>query len=148
MQLAKIGMMSKLDYGELANEFVRNMQSARMSGLSKQFSEGFRGETFVLFFIMKMGGRTVPGNISSSVGVSSARIAAALNNLEDKGLVTREIDSEDRRKIIVELTPKGRDYVEEEQRKQIEKIKNIFISLGENDAKELVRIVGRLGEVL
>jgi len=118
-----------------------------MSGADKQFSDGFRGETFILFFITKMGGRTVPGHISSSIGVSSARIATALNNLEDKGLITREIDSEDRRKINVELTPKGQDYVDEEQKKQIEKIKNILISLGENDAKELVRIIGRLGEV-
>ena len=136
-----------MDYDELAIELVRNVRAARMSGFGKQFFEGFRGEAFVLFFIMKSGGKTIPGQISSSVGVSSARIATALNSLEEKGMITREIDSEDRRKIIVELTPNGREFVEEELKKQIEKVKEILQMLGEEDAKELVRIVGRFSEV-
>jgi len=136
-----------MDYDELAIELIRNMHSARRSGFGKHFSEGLRGEMFVLFYIMKTGGKSVPGQISSSVGVSSARIAMALNSLEEKGLITREIDIEDRRKIIVELTQKGQEYVEEEQKKQVENVKGVLMSLGEKDAKELVRIVGRLSEV-
>jgi len=136
-----------MDYDELAIELIRNMHSARRSGFGKHFSEGLRGEMFVLFYIMKTGGKAIPGQISSSVGVSSARIAMALNSLEEKGLITREIDIEDRRKINVELTQKGQEYVEEEQKRQVENVKGVLMSLGEKDAKELVRIIGRLSEV-
>ena len=136
-----------MDYDELAIELIRNMHSARRSGFGKHFSEGLRGEMFVLFYIMKTGGKSVPGQISSSVGVSTARIAMALNSLEEKGLITREIDIEDRRKINVELTQKGQEYVEEEQKRQVENVKGVLMSLGEKDAKELVRIIGRLSEV-
>ena len=136
------------DYDCLAKEFVQNMLSAQASGMNKLIQDGFRGEAFVLLFISRTGGRTIPGRISDSAGVSSARIATALNSLEDKGLITREIDCEDRRKIIVKLTPKGAERVEEEKVKKLEEIKNILVRLGEEDAKELVRIVGRIPEVL
>jgi len=134
------------DYDELAKEFLQNMRTIQTAG--KHIQDSLRGEIFVLFFIKKMGGKAVPGQISSAVGVSSARIATTLNSLEKKGLITREIDSEDRRKIIVELTKEGETHVEEERKKQMEKIKGVLSALGEEDAKELVRIVGRIGEVL
>ncbi|MDR0508225.1 MAG: MarR family winged helix-turn-helix transcriptional regulator [Candidatus Methanoplasma sp.] len=137
-----------MDYDDLAKEFIKNMLSAQSSGMNRLVQDGFRGEIFVLLFINRTGGRTVPGHISDSAGVSSARIATALNSLEEKGLITREIDSEDRRKIIVRLTQKGAERVEEEEKKKLEEIKNILIRLGEEDAKELVRIMGRVSEVL
>ncbi len=82
------------------------------------------------------------------MNISSARVAAALNSLEEKELITRRINVDDRRKIIVELTPKGVEYLEERQREHFERIKSILVQLGEKDAKELVRILGRIAEVL
>jgi len=82
------------------------------------------------------------------LNISSARVAAALNSLEEKELITRRINVDDRRKIIVELTPKGVEYLEERQREHFERIKSILVQLGEKDAKELVRILGRIAEVL
>jgi len=90
----------------------------------------------------------VPGQISGEMGISSARVATALNNLEDKGLITREIDIEDRRKIIVRLTPMGADHVDEWQRRLLEKLADILVRIGEDDARELVRITGKLAGVL
>jgi DNA-binding MarR family transcriptional regulator len=82
------------------------------------------------------------------MGITSARIAAALNALEEKGFITRNIDSEDRRRIIVKPTLKGREYAFEQRKKHIEHAKNILSMLGEDDAKEYVRILGRLADVL
>jgi DNA-binding MarR family transcriptional regulator len=137
-----------MDYDILAKEFIQNMRSAQTAGRQKSIQDGVRGETFVLYFIKENQGKTVPSQISEVMGVSSARIATALNSLEEKGFITREIDIEDRRKIIVRLTQKGTDHVEEWERKFIEDLKDTLIALGEEDAKELVRITGRLAEVL
>ena len=145
MALAIIGTERQMDFQELAEEFLRNMRSAQKASVGKRI-DGFRGEAFILYFINEMEGRTVPSHISSALGISSARVAAALNSLEERELITRRIDSEDRRKIIVELTPRGAKYVEELKMKQIERLQKTLILLGEEDAKELVRIVGRLVE--
>ncbi|MDR2698490.1 MAG: MarR family transcriptional regulator [Candidatus Methanoplasma sp.] len=137
-----------MDYNALAEEFVRNMRSAQTAMKHKPLPEDIRGESLILFCIANEGGRTVPGELSNMMCVSSARVATVLNSLEDKELITRRIDVSDRRKIIVEITPKGERHVNELQKKQIEMMKDILISLGEEDAEELVRIVGRLAEVL
>lgn len=137
-----------MDYGELAREFISNMRSAQVACLEKFIQDGIRGEMFVLWFIKESRGKIVPSNISSAAGVSSARVAMTLNSLEEKGLITRRIDNDDRRKVIVELTPKGEDYFERQINKQIDKMRDMLTLLGEEDAKELVRIVGRFVEVL
>lgn len=139
--------MKEMDYSILAREFIQNMQAVRTAGQRDSF-EGFKGEIFILHFIKESQGKTVPGSISDAIGVSSARVATALNSLEEKEMITRRIDSDDRRRIIVELTPKGMDYAEECQRDHFGKIENLLMLLGEEDAKELVRIVGRVAGVL
>jgi len=96
-----------MDYEDLAKEFIQNMRAAQTAGRQRSLQEGIRGETFVLYFIKENQGRTAPSQISDGMGVSSARVAMALNSLEEKGMITREIDVEDRRKIIVKLTEKG-----------------------------------------
>lgn len=51
------------------------------------------------------------GELSAATGLSSAATTTLLDRLEDKGYVTRRRDPEDRRKVIAELTPPGRDRI-------------------------------------
>ena len=44
--------------------------------------------------------------------LSTARIAAMLNNLERKGAITRARDKADRRRVVVRLTAQGREEVQ------------------------------------
>ena len=137
-----------MDHDVLIKEFIKNMQTLRAAGRKGEVQENIQGETYVLIFIKESSGKVIPSDISNAVGVSSARVATALNGLEEKGLITRTIDSEDRRKIIVEVTPKGAEYAEEQQNKAIERMRSIISMLGEEDSKELVRIIGRLAEII
>ena len=86
----------------------------------------------------------IPKEISNAVGVSPARVAAVLGNLENKGLITREIDANDRRKIIVKMTLKGQNVLEKNKQEFLHKTATLLSLLGEYDAKEYVRIMGRL----
>lgn len=80
--------------------------------------------------------------------ISSARIAAALNSLDKKGLITRQIDTNDRRRILIELTPAGTDAAEQQSRTILEDTTKMFNLLGEQDAKEYVRITSRLAKLV
>jgi DNA-binding MarR family transcriptional regulator len=136
-----------MDYDILATELVQSVQSIQAT-TKKHFQEIMKSDAFALFCISAGDGTTVPTQISDMMGVSTARVAAVLNSLEEKEMITRRIDSGDRRKIIVELTPKGLSYMEEHQKEQFEKTKTILIALGEEDSRELTRIVGKLATVL
>ena len=135
-----------MDFKELAKELMRGMRKVSKPK-HKFFSDGMGGESFALHFIEQRG-EVLPKDISDAMGVSTARVAAALNDLEDKGLITREIDKEDRRRIIVRVTDKGRQLSAELMGEFLLKMETILKCLGEDDAKEFVRIMGRIGRIL
>ena len=135
-----------MDYRELAIELLIKMQSFHKIKQKKHFSEVMQGETFVLYYIALHDGDVLPGEISTEMDVSSARVATALNNLERKGLIIRQIDKNNRRKILVSITPEGKKIAEERYSTLVEKTTTMLTALGEHDAKEYVRIMGRLIE--
>jgi DNA-binding MarR family transcriptional regulator len=53
------------------------------------------------------------GELGEAVGLSSAATTTLLDRLERKGYVRRERDSVDRRRVLVELAPRGRARVGE-----------------------------------
>jgi DNA-binding MarR family transcriptional regulator len=92
------------------------------------------------------GGRAIPSEISKEMGISTARIAAALGSLESKGLITRRIDERDRRRILVELTDAGRAQQNEHENMIMGMLERMLRNLGETDSLEFLRILKRIAE--
>nr|WP_305145035.1 MarR family winged helix-turn-helix transcriptional regulator [Anaerotignum propionicum] len=112
----------------------------------KEIHDSVHGENFVLLFISQRGGKVIPSDISNEMGISTARVAAALNSLEKKGLIIRRIDAEDRRRILIDLTDSGMEQVKNHYSMVLNMVKNMLHFLGEKDAKEFIRIMKRLAE--
>ncbi|HMM06719.1 MAG TPA: winged helix DNA-binding protein [Clostridiales bacterium] len=136
-----------MDYPGLALEFMEKMYLLRQAKPHRQMNKSMHGECFVLQYIAHQQGVVVPGEIRDIMGISSARIAAALNNLERKGLVNRDIDPRDRRRVLVSLTPQGEEMAKMHNRELYEKTVEMLQLLGEEDATTYVRITGRLAEL-
>jgi DNA-binding MarR family transcriptional regulator len=64
--------------------------------------------TLVLSAIDRLGDGATPSAIGVSEGMRSSNLAAVLRKLEAEGLVTREADHADRRKVRVRLSVEGR----------------------------------------
>lgn len=137
-----------MDFEKLSEEFLRNNRLLHKARPHKNINDAFQGEAFILHFIAENGDNVLPGEISNVMDVSSARVATALNSLENKGLVTRQIDKEDRRRILVSLTQKGKDVANEHRQIVIKATAKMLGLLGEHDAKEYVRITERLAEIV
>jgi len=133
-----------VDYLELAQQFLLHGYASFRHGPQRHIDEAMRGENFVLMFLSQYHSSVAPSDIGTAMRVSTARVATALNALEKKGLVTRQIDTGDRRRILVDLTPEGRQLVETRQQELVYYTARMFEFLGEYDAKEFVRIWGRL----
>jgi len=137
-----------MDYHALAAQLMDSMQALHRMRSQKHLNESLQGEAFVLRYIAQHSSEVLPGEISSEMNVSSARIAAALNSLESKGLITRQIDLSDRRKILVSITPEGKTLAKEQERGVMEGTAKMLALLGEHDAEEYIRIMGRLAEIM
>ncbi len=137
----------KMDYTELAKQFLHGSYQLRSRGHQKKIDNTMQGETFVLLYILRQDDVVMPSEISNVMNISSARVAAILNNLEDKGFITRHIDKKDRRKILVELTQEGIEMAEMHNERVINITARMLELLGEHDAKEMVRIIVKLAEL-
>lgn len=135
-----------MDFKKLALDYMEIMYQMQKRKAQKQINDSMHGEQFVLFFISKHEGDVIPSEISNEMGISTARIATALNSLEGKGLITRKIDVDDRRRILVNLTDTGREHVQEQYQMIINITTKMLQYLGENDANEFLRIMKRLSE--
>lgn len=132
-----------MDYDELAKRLDSNMHKLFKAGPPKKMVETTRGGMFILKYLSKEQ-KVIPSQISKEMQISTARIATALNSLEDKGLIKREIDKENRRQIIVKITPEGEKVTSMLEESHLTRIKILLKHLGEDDAKELIRITERI----
>lgn len=135
-----------MDYQSLAREYMVTLHQLRRRNNQDKITDSMRGEHFVLKFLSMHGGRAIPSEISKEMGISTARIAAALGSLESKGLITRRIDERDRRRILVELTDAGRAQQNEHENMIMGMLEHMLRNLGETDSLEFLRILKRIAE--
>lgn len=107
-----------------------------------------RGEAALLMTLFRAGEPLSPGELADESHVSSARVANILKVLEEKGLVSRSHSASDRRRVEVALTEAGRAEAEARRARRHDAVAAYLRELGEDDARELIRIVRRSAPVI
>ncbi|NCB52771.1 MAG: MarR family transcriptional regulator [Clostridia bacterium] len=85
--------------------------------------------------------------IQNNVHITKPAVSQILNSLEKKGYVSREMDREDRRKIAVSITPAGQEILIRFRDNFDRMLEAITSRLGEDNTKELVRLLNRLADI-
>ena len=135
-----------MDYTEKAQACVAMMNGMRLLMKSFYYQEELKGENFLLLFLVKKDGSAAPGEISRAMKVTTPRITALLNALEDKGFIRRTHLVSDRRRAMVEITETGREHVRQTQDGIVARTAAVLEYLGERDSEELIRIMDRLNQ--
>lgn len=76
---------------------------------------------------------------------SGGNITLVIDNLEKNELVERKPDPNDRRAVIITLTPEGKKFIKKFFPKHLEKIVDEFAILTEKEKKDLANICKKLG---
>lgn len=129
-------------YEELAHELLAGLTAIGRIATPVVLNST-RGETALLMTLFRAGTPLSPGELADESHVSSARVANILRALEEKGLVSRAHSSSDRRRVEVVLTDAGRADAEARRARRHDAVAAYLRELGEEDARELVRIIGR-----
>ncbi|MCE5344147.1 MAG: MarR family transcriptional regulator [Eubacteriales bacterium] len=137
-----------MDYRPLAAELVSRLFEISKNKPQRKMHQSMRGEAFVLQYVIYHKGAVAPSEISHFMNISTARMAVTLNGLERKGLVTRRIDPADRRRILVDLTETGLAFAMRQQSHLLWHATQIVEKLGEHDAEEFVRLIGRVADII
>lgn len=135
-----------MDYSALAQELFEIQLEMFRRSEHRPVEDLSRGEFFALGYLSHHGGSAAPCEIGAARGISSARIAAILNQLEAKGLIRRQRDPQDKRKTQAYITPDGCEQVAVQQRQVLGQLEEMLRSLGETDGSAYVRIQKRILE--
>lgn len=80
------------------------------------------------------------GQLAQLMGHTTPATTGLVERLAQAGLVTRYHPEEDRRKVMVRITDKGRDIVQETKDEMAQCISNILAKLSESDQRAWQRI--------
>ncbi|WP_321971863.1 MarR family winged helix-turn-helix transcriptional regulator [Paratractidigestivibacter sp.] len=106
-----------------------------------------RGEMALVHVLCTEGPQT-PGQIARRIRLSPARVANVLRALEEKGWIEREHSAADRRRVTVNATEAGRAEYHARCTAFESSTEEFLAKLGEDDAREAVRILRRANQIL
>ena len=136
-----------MDYEELAAELLRLRAEQLKSVVWRQTMRLTQGELLALYCLQEHGGGVYPRELSDELSVSTARIAAMLRDMEEKGWIVRRADISDNRHILVSLTDEGRGEMRRRREQTLSSLSDALKALGPEDAAELIRILKRMNEI-
>ena len=129
------------NYEGLATELLQVNEDLLRVPARHLISKLTQGEHFVLNYLLT---HRHPVDLSRGLVVSTARIAALLNRMEDKGLISRLPDPLNNRQVIVTLSPQGLEAIQTFRSQVIRSAAQMLADLGPEDAREFIRIQKKL----
>jgi DNA-binding MarR family transcriptional regulator len=94
------------------------------------------GQLKALFFISNRGATTT-GKLADALKVTPTNVTGIIDRLLEKNLITRTVDPNDRRIILLCTTPKGDELVAELRQKRRERMTELFNLLTPEDAESV-----------
>lgn len=77
---------------------------------------------------------------------SGGNITLVIDNLQKSGMVEKKTDPDDRRAVIISLTPKGRKFISDFFPQHLSKINEEFSVLTSDEKKQLAALCKKLGK--
>lgn len=134
----------------LRNEMFETMQRMRQRRSTPPLPPGItRGEinALMMLSIIEARGEVVrPGMLAACSHATPGAVSQTLKSLEEKGLIVRRRGEGDSRSVTISLTDAGHEFEKEGRRLHDERFMHMLEFLGEDDAREFVRIVNRMLE--
>ncbi|SDA17512.1 DNA-binding transcriptional regulator, MarR family [Ruminococcus sp. YE71] len=136
-----------MEVRDTTEAFLESVRDTYMSSRVNGSADYLQGECRLLSMLsFEPDRKKQPGELAKTLGVSTARIASILRTLEKKNYITRETSAEDKRKVYVEITDEGRQYLESKRTKVCGFFDMIFSGLETEERDEFIRLIRKLSE--
>lgn len=130
-------------YQAMAQELLLTMERSTSHLHHLEVNASMRGEMAVMRLLDQADGALTAGDISRLLEMTTSRIAAVLGTLEKKGLIVRQADHADRRRVLVTLTESGTALCRMKRQCMLRRMTQLLAALGEEDAAHFVRLMKR-----
>ena len=133
---------------ELATKLLKDLWDNRSNRFNNFLDEFNKGEFGLLNYIYFETKEVSAGMLSEKLKVSTARIASILNSLEAKKLIKRKIGTDDKRKVVVEITTEGKEIIKKYQEEVVNKVSYIISRIGQEKAKQYFDIMLEINSII
>ena len=108
---------------------------------------GFTPYHHAVLALLDESSRETQGAIADALGYDRGQLVGILDELEERGLVERRRDPEDRRRHIVRLTPEGKRALTTVRKLSKQLDQDFLGSLSDEDREALHALLAKLAEV-
>jgi len=129
-----------LELGNLFRAFMKRVSQ----GWNKQVDSGMSIAQYRMLIILKSGEPQKVSQVAEKLCITSGAITGVADKLIQSGLLERKRAEDDRRVVYMQLTPKGRKFIDTTMEMQKESIDELFAVLPEEDIQHLKRIFAKL----
>jgi DNA-binding MarR family transcriptional regulator len=105
---------------------------------------GFTPFHHAVLSLLDEGARKTQGDIADALGYDRSQLVGILDDLQDRGLVERERDKDDRRRHLVRLTPAGKGCLTELRVLAKDLEKDFFAPLSAEERRTLHELLAKL----
>lgn len=137
-----------MDEEQKAKYYLKEMYNTWPKGFVEKIDVKSRGLWIILHYISSAPCEVCAGDISKEFNVSTARTAVVLKTLAKRELIETFTSENDRRRVVVKITEKGRDVLKKGEDELTEFMKLLINKIGEDDLKEFLRIVAKINSRL
>ncbi|QJD84904.1 MarR family winged helix-turn-helix transcriptional regulator [Cohnella herbarum] len=120
--------------------FKRSSESDILNKMQAQITPP---QIFMLYYINKLGGCKLT-QLAEKMEVKPSAVTVMIDRLEKSGYVTRSHDTVDRRAILVEATPAGKEVLEKAIQERNEIIGHYLSRLEQEEARILTELLEKM----
>lgn len=134
-----------MNYNEKAEE-IFNSLTKRKKISDKMPSNISQGESGVLLYLLN-NDSVSQSELSEKLNITMPRVAAIINTLQDKMLVIKKTDLNDKRKTIITITEKGKKDILQKRKRAIIFIESIIKELTDEEIMQYISINKKIEEI-
>lgn len=101
-----------------------------------------------VLWVIEMEGASPQGDVARRLGVSNSTMTEVVDRLVRGGYVRREESSRDRRRVVLNLRPRGRSMLADYAKRRRERFEKLASVVGKGDIDRIARALETLNEVL
>lgn len=134
-----------MNYNEKAEEIFNSLTN-RKKIVDKMPSNISQGESGVLLYLLN-NDSVSQSELSEKLNITMPRVAAIINTLQDKMLVIKKTDPNDKRKTIITITEKGKKDILQKRKNAIIFIESIIKELTDEEIMQYISINKKIEEI-
>jgi DNA-binding MarR family transcriptional regulator len=116
----------------------------RCAGTGRMVKSGISMTHLHILWLLEHHGDLTMGRLAELVDVSLSNASGLIDRMEERGLVERIRVPDDRRVVLVRVSPEGARVRDEIEAIKLDQMRSI---LGNLDAKQLTRLLGAIGDL-